>query len=39
LQFTDERFYENIEVTIGAEYVHKTMKIHDKKLKLQITDT
>jgi Ras-related protein Rab-2A len=39
LQYTDERFKTQHEITIGVEYATKETKIKDKTVKLQIWDT
>ena len=39
LQFTDQRFLPDHEVTIGVEFGTKMLKIEDKKVKLQLWDT
>ena len=39
LQFTDQRFRQQHDLTIGVEFGSRTVKISDKNLKLQIWDT
>lgn len=39
LQFTDQRFRQQHDLTIGVEFGSRTVKINDKNIKLQIWDT
>ena len=39
LQFTDNKFRQNHEATIGVEFGGKTIEINNKKIKIQIWDT
>ena len=39
LQFTDKRYREKHEVTIGVEFGAKTLAINKNNIKLQIWDT
>lgn len=39
LQYTDQRYREKHEVTIGVEFGAKMLKIHENNIKLQIWDT
>ena len=39
LQFTDQRFRQQHDLTIGVEFGSRTVEIQDKKIKLQIWDT
>lgn len=39
LQFTDRRFKNNHDLTIGVEFGSRTIKVNDKSLKLQMWDT
>ena len=39
LQFTDQRFRQQHDLTIGVEFGSRTIEINDKKIKLQIWDT
>jgi Ras-related protein Rab-2A len=39
LQFTDQRFQHNYDMTIGVEFGSRTIDLDDKVIKLQIWDT
>lgn len=39
LQFTDQRFRQQHDLTIGVEFGSRTVKINEKNIKLQIWDT
>ena len=39
LQFTDKRFRQQHDLTIGVEFGARTIQIYEKNLKLQIWDT
>ena len=39
LQFTDKRFRQQHDLTIGVEFGARTVQINDKNIKLQIWDT
>jgi Ras-related protein Rab-2A len=39
LQYTDQRYREKHEVTIGVEFGAKMLKIKENNIKLQIWDT
>ena len=39
LQFTDKRFRQQHDLTIGVEFGARTIQIQDKNIKLQIWDT
>ena len=39
LQFTDKRFRQTHDLTIGVEFGTRTLVINDKNIKLQIWDT
>ena len=39
LQFTDKRFRQQHDLTIGVEFGARTIQINDKNIKLQIWDT
>ena len=39
LQFTDQRFRQQHDLTIGVEFGSRTVKIAEKNIKLQIWDT
>jgi len=39
LQFTDKRFRQQHDLTIGVEFGARTVQINEKNIKLQIWDT
>jgi len=39
LQFTDKRFRQQHDLTIGVEFGARTIQINEKNIKLQIWDT